>query len=64
MHVLKANPNIPGLYQAMMNEFLKYKCSYFGYVNLEQDLGVEGLRKSKKSYHPFRMINKYTISLK
>ena len=64
MHVLKADPNVPGLYQVMMNEFLERHSSGFEYVNLEQDLGIEGLRKSKESYHPVRMIDKYTISLK
>ncbi|MEK6732428.1 MAG: phosphatidylglycerol lysyltransferase domain-containing protein [Candidatus Omnitrophota bacterium] len=64
MHVLKADPNMPGLYQVIMNEFLEKSSGAFEYVNLEQDLGIEGLRKSKKSYHPVKMINKYTISLK
>ena len=64
MHVLKADPNMPGLYQVMMHEFLEKSCGVFEYVNLEQDLGIEGLRKSKESYHPVRMINKYTIGPK
>ena len=64
MHVLKADPNMPGLYQVMMNEFLETSGGAFEYVNLEQDLGIEGLRKSKESYHPVKMINKYTVSLK
>ncbi len=64
MHILKADPNMPGLYQVMMNEFLKRYSGNFEYVNLEQDLGIEGLRKSKRSYHPVKMINKYTITRK
>lgn len=31
-------------------------------VNWEQDLGLKGLRKSKQSYHPSKMLKKYTIS--
>lgn len=64
MHVLKADPNITGLYQAIMRDFLKREAGAFEYVNLEQDLGVPGLRKSKLSYHPVSMIKKYTVSLK
>lgn len=32
------------------------------YVNWEQDLGLAGLRKSKQSYRPIRMLKKYTIA--
>ncbi len=60
MHILKANPNIEGLYQVMNNEFIVRQSRSFEYVNLEQDLGVEGLRKSKLSYHPLKMVKKYT----
>ena len=62
MHILKADPNIVGLYQVMMNEFLSREGGVFKFVNLEQDLGVEGLRKSKLSYHPVEMIKKYTLT--
>ncbi|MBP7216857.1 MAG: DUF2156 domain-containing protein [Candidatus Omnitrophica bacterium] len=61
MHVLKADPSLAGLYQTMMQEFLAREASKFLYVNLEQDLGVEGLRKAKLSYHPLKLINKYTL---
>ena len=61
MHMLKAEPDKVGLYQTIMNEFLSRKGRDFEYVNLEQDLGEEGLRRSKMSYHPVTMIKKYTI---
>jgi uncharacterized protein len=61
MHVLKALPEMPGLYQAMHNEFLAHEASGFPYVNMEQDLGIAGLRKSKLSYQPVQLINKYRL---
>jgi uncharacterized protein len=64
MHVLKANPTIPGLYQTIFNEFLAREAGDYEFLNMEQDLGVEGLRKSKLSYHPVEMVKKYTISQK
>jgi len=64
MHILKADPALAGLYQVMLNDFLRVQAKAFKYVNLEQDLGIPGLRVSKQSYHPARMIKKYTVSLK
>ena len=62
--VLKAQPDISGLYQAMNNGFLSKYQNDFKFVNLEQDLGLEGLRKAKLSYHPVRIIKKIKIRLK
>ena len=39
------------------------KCGY-KYVNMEQDLGIDGLRRAKRSYHPAFMIKKYTLEYK
>lgn len=64
MHVLKAQPTMTGLYQVILNEFLSHEAKEFEYVNMEQDLGIEGLRKAKLSYHPVRMIKKYTLKKK
>ena len=63
IHILKADPAISGLYQAILQEFISRVGVSFRYVNMEQDLGIEGLRKAKLSYHPCSMINKYTLSL-
>ena len=64
VHILKAKDGITGLNQTMHNEFLSKEAAGFKFVNLEQDLGLEGLRKSKQSYHPLKLINKYILSPK
>ena len=64
MHVLKADPRIRGLYQAITHEFLKNEAAGFEYVNFEEDMGIEGLRKSKLSWHPCKFIDKYLVYLK
>jgi hypothetical protein len=61
IHIEKANPEIPGLYTAINQLFCSNACSGMDYINREQDLGLEGLRRAKESYYPHHMIKKYTI---
>lgn len=63
IHIEKANPAFEGLYSLIHQAFLEREWSEFVYVNREQDLGEEGLRKAKESYFPHHMINKFTITL-
>jgi hypothetical protein len=61
IHIEKANPEIPGIYAAINQLFTLNAWSHMKYINREQDLGIEGLRKAKESYHPHHMVNKYTL---
>lgn len=61
IHVEKANPSIPGLYVAINQRFCRDAWSGTKYINREQDLGIEGLRKAKQSYYPDHMIEKFTL---
>ena len=61
IHIEKANPEIPGLYAAINRFFCEDALLEFTYVNREQDLGVEGLRKAKQSYQPHHMVKKFTL---
>jgi hypothetical protein len=61
IHIEKANPEIPGLYTAINRFFCEDALLGFTYVNREQDLGVEGLRKAKQSYHPHHMVKKFIL---
>jgi hypothetical protein len=62
IHFEKANPEIPGLYNAINQLFCSNEWSDIEYINREQDMGIEGLRKAKESYNPHHMVNKYTLS--
>jgi len=64
IHIEKANPDIPGLYAAINQRFCENAWAEKTYVNREQDMGVEGLRKAKESYYPHHMVNKYTLTPK
>ena len=61
IHIEKANTAIPGLYTLINQQFLEKEWKDAPYVNREQDLGLEGMRKAKLSYSPLKMINKYTV---
>jgi hypothetical protein len=63
IHIEKANPAYEGLYPTINQAFLENQWSGYAYVNREQDLGEEGLRKAKESYFPHRLVNKYTVTL-
>ena len=64
IHVEKANKAIRGLYPAILKEMLSRHYSEEKYVNREEDMGLENLKKSKQSLHPIKMIHKYRITLK
>lgn len=63
IHIEKANAAFHGLYQAINRQFLEQEWQHIGYVNREQDLGIEGLRKAKESYYPHHMVEKFTVRL-
>ncbi|MFZ7125579.1 MAG: DUF2156 domain-containing protein [Desulfobacterales bacterium] len=52
-----------GVYQAINQMFLESLQGEFEFVNREQDLGDEGLRKAKLSYNPSRLLKKYRATL-
>lgn len=61
IHIEKANPEIRGLYPLINQQFLVKEFADVEFVNREEDLGIEGLRKAKLSYHPCRFVEKYTV---
>jgi hypothetical protein len=61
IHVEKANPDIQGLYAAINQLSCLHAWADMKYINREQDMGIEGLRKAKEPYHPHQMVNKYTL---
>ena len=64
IHIEKANVGINGAYTAVMNESAKSVSNDVTYINREEDLGIDGLRKSKLSYYPEFMIIKNTVTFK
>ena len=61
IHFEKGSPGYKGIYQAVNQMFaanIEWNCQW---VNREQDLDNEGLRKAKMSYNPVDFIKKYAI---
>jgi hypothetical protein len=61
VHFEKANPELRGMYQLINQWFCRNGLSEYTFVNREQDLGLEGLRKAKESYHPHHMVREFIV---
>ena len=61
IHIEKAYTDIDGIYQFINREFLKREWSDTVFVNREEDMGLEGLRRAKQSYNPVRMEKRYRL---
>lgn len=61
IHIEKAHIKYEGAYQAINNFFLKNCCINALFVNREQDLGIDGIKKAKESYKPIKMVKKNII---
>ncbi|MHC6180438.1 DUF2156 domain-containing protein [Clostridium sp. JNZ X4-2] len=62
IHIEKGASSIRGIYTFVNKTFVENYLSAVKYINREQDLGIPGLRKAKKSYHPVKMAEKYCIN--
>ncbi len=63
IHFEKADASVRGLYTVINKLVLDNEFADVQYVNREEDMGIRGLRKAKRSYGPIRMIDKYEVTL-
>ena len=56
-----ANEEYRGAYQAINKLFCEKEWADFKYINREEDMGIEGMRKAKLAYRPEFLIEKYVI---
>lgn len=62
IHIEKALKSIQGAYTMINREFAQWvqsKYPHLTFINREEDMGLDGLRKAKKSYYPVKMEEKY-----
>ena len=63
IHIEKYDPAYEGLPQVINQQLCEHICGVYTYINREQDLGNEGLRRSKMSYNPAFILNKYRVCI-
>lgn len=63
VHTEKADIRYAGAYPVTVNAFARaFATGGVRYINREEDLGDEGLRTSKLSYHPVALLEKFTVT--
>ena len=57
----KADTRYEGAFAFVSRALAQSLPACFEWLNREEDLGIEGLRRSKLSYHPTQLLHKYTV---
>lgn len=60
IHVEKADTHIEGAFAMINHAFAQSLDEQIEWINREEDLGIEGLRKAKLSYNPTHLVDKYS----
>ena len=63
IHLEHANTDYEGAFAIMNQQFLEHEWSGYEFVNREEDMGLEGMRRAKESYRPVHKLKKYVATL-
>ena len=62
IHIEKGDTSYEGIFPMINQQYVLHECMDVELINREEDMGIEGMRKAKRSYHPLKMIEKHLIS--
>lgn len=62
IHIEKGDTSYDGIFPMINQQYVLHECMDVELINREEDMGIEGMRKAKRSYNPLKMIEKYLIS--
>jgi len=62
IHIEKGDTNYEGIFPMINQQYILHECGDVELINREEDMGIEGMRKAKRSYNPVKMIEKHLIS--
>lgn len=57
----KGDRSIPDIYRVLNRDLVRMCCQEYDWINREEDVGVEGLRRAKLSYKPDLLLEKYIV---
>ena len=63
VHAEKADISFEGVYAVVCNELAKSLDPECDIVDREEDMGIAGLRRSKSSWQPLDIVDKYKASV-
>ncbi len=62
VHIEKARYDVNGAYTVINRDFAAHFCKDYRYINREDDVGDEGLRRAKLSYYPAVLTDKFVVT--
>ena len=61
LSIQKASRDVVGLYQLIFHEFACHVPAQYTFLNFEEDMGLEPLRRAKESWNPCKYVEKCKI---
>lgn len=64
IYIEKADSDVIGLYSMINQQFVEHEWQDVKFINREEDMGLEGLRRAKLSYQPVELVEKFDAVLR